>query len=75
MKRKILSGKIRDKTISEIFKIKNKTKIINKAAPEETNSTVISAKPNPNTLINRKKLNSPRSTKTNSKKRKSNKNL
>ena len=74
-KRKILSGKIRDKTISEISKIKNKTKIINKAAPEETNSTVISVKPNPNTLINRKKPNNLRSTKTNSKKRKSNKNL
>jgi hypothetical protein len=74
-KRKIPSGKIRDKTISEISKIKNKTKIINKAAPEETNSTVILAKQNPNTLINRRKPNNQKLTKTGSEKRKSNRNL
>lgn len=74
-KRKIRSGKIRDKTILETSQIKNKTKITSKAALEEISSTVISDKPNLNIRKRRKKSKIRKLMKIKWKKRKNTKNL
>lgn len=73
-KRKIPSGKIRVKTISETSKMNNKTMTTSKAVLAEISLTVILGKPNLNTKRNKKKATSPKLTKTNSEKRKNNKN-
>jgi hypothetical protein len=59
----------------ETSQIKNKTKITNKAAPEEISSTVISDKPNLNIRKRRKKSKTRKLMKIKWKKRKNTKNL